>query len=1231
MELNHKPKQLDGDSLWLVSETLLKERSFTESTVESMNEFLDIGVSQILTSVFKIDKTIPNKRQQKATTAEEKAIKNIRLKVDFTNVKVLKPQIVSPNGGKKEEFYPSQAHIYDKSYSGDIIADVKIEAIAYLENGQQRNKQYERKEFHLAKIPIMVGTRWCNTEGKGKATLAHFGCEPDAVPGYVTRSGKEWFINMVESINFNQARIFNNNYQNEYTRVEFVSKPGVRFENSSEIIIRYLRNGCLTVQIVRGIIKEVQFPFYLLFRALGMASDEDVFKHIVGRRLGTPKSDTIDYDPGSIEEKIIDMVNRAMLADYDTKSLHFGRYPSVRTASDTLVYLARRIPVKEFEELDYSKADQTQRALQMLQELLDNLLLPHIGTGKGDRLTKLRFLGHLINKMLYTNLGIIDETDRDSYTTKRIHTPGVAVSKVFKTYVNMAVIGPVNKEFTRAFTAQDFDAVTLETILQQSATKFAALEQLIMKSITSGNQAAIEISTNRTIKNRLSTQLWDRKNFWSLYSIARMIIATQGETTTGSVRAHAMRMPHPSSQGFVDPVQSPDGGSKVGLHKQLCISAFVTSYSMPDILEEKLAERKLFYPLERIQPYDVVESKRVYEIAKIFINGKWIGYAIDSLNFVRTCRDLRRDGIIDKNISIEWDMRMNEVYLWCDSGRIQRPLIIVYNNIRDYKVFGLKAPASPDNFKQTTGWTPNIVNALKTGKLTFTDLIKMKIVEYICADEQARMFLADTYADFLLDVDNPLRQYTHVDIPENTFGMMTLSCPLAHNSMTTRNTFQTSHVKQTGSQYTSAIHSRTDKNRFYQYQTDWPLVHTIINNYVKPNGCNTIVAVACYGGNNIEDSINLSQAYAETRHGGMWLDLDKIYVEKGEQVGVPNFTETTGKSVYANYSKLNPATGIVKVGTALRRNDVVVGKVKALTRTMQKEMDKKYADTSLIYERKYPSVVHAVVTGRDSDDKEFVKIGYRSLRTPERGDKFSSREGQKGVCGWVVPQIDMPFMECGTKPDIIFNPHSFPKRMTVNYLIELFLGLLCASYGVSIDGSVFRYVDKEMVGKMLESVGLDYYGRHRLYNGFTGEWIDGLIFMGPMYYQRLQRFAISYLYAMNVGPTDIITRQPLEGTKNKGSMRISELQRDVLFAHGCARFLSEKFYDDSDGMEIHVCRCGAKAIVNIDKEIFRCPNCKNDAEINSVFTACSSQLFDREKACLNIHSTFELNPIEFYE
>ncbi len=82
--------------------------------------------------------------------------------------------------------------------------------------------------------------------------------------------------------------------------------------------------------------------------------------------------------------------------------------------------------------------------------------------------------------------------------------------------------------------------------------------------------------------------------------------------------------------------------------------------------------------------------------------------------------------------------------------------------------------------------------------------------------------------------------------------------------------------------------------------------------------------------------------------------------------------------------------------------------------------------------------------------------------------------------------------------------------------------------GTTTDATIFKYVDIEAMGDELEALGMHRYGYHRLYSGITGEYIDALIFMGPTYYQRLQKFVIDTVYSISQGPSDAISRQPID-------------------------------------------------------------------------------------------------------
>ena len=190
----------------------------------------------------------------------------------------------------------------------------------------------------------------------------------------------------------------------------------------------------------------------------------------------------------------------------------------------------------------------------------------------------------------------------------------------------------------------------------------------------------------------------------------------------------------------------------------------------------------------------------------------------------------------------------------------------------------------------------------------------------------------------------------------------------------------------------------------------------------------------------------------------------------------------------------------------------------------------------------------------------------------------SSRHGQKGTIGLVVPQVDMPFsIQTGMNPDLIISPHAIPSRMTVGQLLESIASKTGAILGHFTDGTAFKGVSTRTLCDHLHSAGYERYGYERLCNGMTGELMDASIFIGPVFYQRLKHMVKDKLHARTNGPTTIIARQPVEGRARQGGLRFGEMERDCLIAHGSAATLQSQMGDDS--FDAPIClSCGALAI-----------------------------------------------------
>ena len=148
--------------------------------------------------------------------------------------------------------------------------------------------------------------------------------------------------------------------------------------------------------------------------------------------------------------------------------------------------------------------------------------------------------------------------------------------------------------------------------------------------------------------------------------------------------------------------------------------------------------------------------------------------------------------------------------------------------------------------------------------------------------------------------------------------------------------------------------------------------------------------------------------------------------------------------------------------------------------------------------------VDKVIIYENKEHLRTCKIRIRKVKIPEIGDKFSSRPGQKGVCGMLIEEKDMPFTKDGIVPDLIMNPHAIPSRMTVNQLLEIILGKCCSLSGNLGDATPFQNNDVRDYTKLLRNYGFEGQGNEVLYSGITGEQLKTQIFMGPIYYQRIK-------------------------------------------------------------------------------------------------------------------------------
>ncbi|XP_027863285.1 DNA-directed RNA polymerase I subunit RPA2 isoform X1 [Xiphophorus couchianus] len=554
----------------------------------------------------------------------------------------------------------------------------------------------------------------------------------------------------------------------------------------------------------------------------------------------------------------------------------------------------------------------------------------------------------------------------------------------------------------------------------------------------------------------------------------------------------------------------------------------------------------------------------------------------------------------------------------------------VADSLRRFKVLGQK---------KVPPWT-EIVLVPKTGKpslypglFLFTTLCRMmRPVQNLALGKQE---LIGTFEQLYLNVGILEAEIepdvsTHQELfPHSMLSVVANFIPYSDHNQSPRNMYQCQMGKQTMG---FPLHSFTDRsdNKLYRLQTPQSALvrpymydHYNLDNY--PSGTNAVVAVISYTGYDMEDAMIVNKSSWERgfAHGSIYktelVDLaEKVKGEDGVVFGAkPGDPKVNGKL---------DVDGLPHIGSVLQYGDPFYSYINLNT-------GQSYVS---FYRSQEACVVDNIkVCSNDTGSGLFkrVCITVRVPRNPTIGDKFASRHGQKGILSRLWPAEDMPFTESGMSPDILFNPHGFPSRMTIGMLIESMAGKSAAMHGLSHDATPFTFSEQnsalEYFGEMLRAGGYNYYGTERLYSGLSGQELEADIFIGVVYYQRLRHMVSDKFQVRTTGARDKVTNQPLGGRNVQGGIRFGEMERDALLAHGSSFLLQDRLFNCSDRSVAQVCvDCGSLLSPLLEKpppfwSAMRhrktvCSLCGKSDSVDSVSVPYVFRYFVAELAAMNI-------------
>ncbi|MFH1823277.1 MAG: DNA-directed RNA polymerase subunit B [archaeon] len=583
----------------------------------------------------------------------------------------------------------------------------------------------------------------------------------------------------------------------------------------------------------------------------------------------------------------------------------------------------------------------------------------------------------------------------------------------------------------------------------------------------------------------------------------------------------------------------------------------------------------------------------------IVYNGKFFGYTSDPEKFLEDIKEKRRSGKLHMETSIRYDKILNTIFLTSDSGRVLRPLIIVKDG---------KSLLFPEHIKK-----------LENGELVWDDLIKENIVEYVDAAEEDNLLVAMTEEEMTKD-------HTHLEIDGiSSFGVIMSLIPYANHDHSSRLNKVGRAQKQALGLYSANYLDLIDTDVSILHYPQKPIVKSIIYDTLNtyPAGQNMVVAIMPYRGYNMSDAIVLNKGSVQRGLGRSsyfrpYTATELHYTGKlKDDIVIPQ--KDVGRYRTEKMYRFLEEDGVVYPEAELNEEDVVIGKVsppKFLLEMEEISLAKSKKDNSVTIRQNEKGIIDAVFTTVDSDGKKIVQVRTRDNRLPEIGDKFASPHGQKGVLGLIAPEEDLPFTAKGVKPDLIFNPHGIPSRLTVGYLIELLAGKVSCLTGKEIDATAFGDHNIKDLEKTLKDLGFRQDGKETLYDGLTGKPIEAKIYIGNVYYLKLKYMVANKIQTRASGKVTLLTRQPVEGRAKGGGLKLGEMEKDALVAHGASLLLKERF--SADNVVVHVCpECGAMGIKDTLHKKEYCPICGHQ-KLEPVEISYASKLLMEELMSMHI-------------
>lgn len=756
---------MDPDISWDVLDTYFQKGGSAESVnplvkhqIDSYNKFIDSTLSHIVTGFnpIKITNTLKNENGEQSHKI---------------SINVLQPSLTKPiyhlQDGTQTVMTPYIARMNKLTYSSSLYINVNVQIEVTNDDGVIENFNKNIDGVFIGKIPVMVRSKACILQQMPAVGDDNNNeCRYD-YGGYFIINGSEKVLVSQDRINENKTLVFQpgNNNEGLYAEIRSMSDSSYLPPKTTSLNMSgKLNHMGRIIRMSTSFIKS-EVPVFVMFRALGIISDKEILQHIVH-----------DMD----EEDNKKIINELMACCEDACDVH-----SQENAEQVLIKVM-------------SGGNKSANVYELLRNNITNDFLPHVG--KNYR-RKALYLGYMIRKMIRIYLGYESYDNRDSYMNKRIDTPGILMSNLFRQcYGKMTkeVKALIERELN-LWRANPNSVATSDIISDINIHRYfrqSLLESWLKYSISTGNWGIKTIGSFQNIRQGVS-QVLNRMSYASTLSHLRRI-NTAMEKNGKLVQPRKLDN---SQMGMICPAETPEGAS-VGLVKNMALSTSISVYMNSSFIRELLIDYG-------VNIYDDTFSKnadaqKITDYLKqlgnkdnvsIQVNGDIIGYHDDPHGIYTRLKHLKRCGIIFPMTSVIWNIKSRAIIISTEAGRMYRPLLIV-----DYD-------------KETGKKELRINKILREKNMTWEEYNKNKLFDaYVapCADilngsgEEGFIEYLDSdeinYAMIAMypsDLDKGMKGisyppcYTHCEIhPSLMNGILGVNIPFSDHNQSPRNCYQ---------------------------------------------------------------------------------------------------------------------------------------------------------------------------------------------------------------------------------------------------------------------------------------------------------------------------------------------------------------------------------------------------------------------------------------------------------